>query len=64
MQDEDAGAVVPFRYVVLDTVAASPELTAYVHTALDTDLLEQAGGRELCAVQGAKPPTEVDVEDQ
>jgi len=41
---------------VLDTVAASPELIAYVHSALDLDLLEQAGGRELYAVQGAKPP--------
>jgi hypothetical protein len=47
---------VPFRYLVLDTVAASPELIAYVHSALDVDLLEQAGGRELYAVQGAKPP--------
>jgi hypothetical protein len=57
VQDEDAVGVVPFRYLVLDTVAASPELTAYVHTALDMDLLEQADGRELYAVQGAKSPT-------
>jgi hypothetical protein len=55
-QEEEAVAGVPFRYLVLDTVAASPELIAYVHSALDIDLLEQAGGRELYAVQGARPP--------
>ncbi|HEV3214701.1 MAG TPA: hypothetical protein VGZ27_03215 [Vicinamibacterales bacterium] len=55
-QEEEVVAGVPFRYLVLDTVAASPELIAYVHSALDVDLLEQAGGRELYAVQGAKPP--------
>jgi hypothetical protein len=55
-QEEDAVAAVPFRYLVLDTVAASPELIAYVHSSLDLDLLERAGGRELYAVQGMKSP--------
>jgi hypothetical protein len=55
-QEEEAVRGVPFRYLVLDTVAASPELIAYVHSALDIDLLEQADGRELYAVQGARPP--------
>jgi hypothetical protein len=54
--EEDAVAAVPFRYLVLDTVAASPELIAYVHSSLDLDLLDRAGGRELYAVQGMKPP--------
>ena len=55
-QEDEGASALPFRYLVLDTVAASPELIAYVHSALDLDLLEQAGGRELYAVQGAKPP--------
>jgi hypothetical protein len=54
--EEEAVPVVPFRYLVLDTVLASPELIAYVHAKLDVDLLESAEGRELYAVQGAKPP--------
>jgi hypothetical protein len=55
-QEDEGVGVVPFRYLVLDTVSASPELVAYVHSALDVDLLEQADGRELYAVQGARPP--------
>ena len=56
VQEEEAVTAVPFRYLVLDTVLASPELIAYVHAKLDVDLLESAEGRELYAVQGAKPP--------
>jgi hypothetical protein len=54
--EEDPVAAVPFRYLVLNTVAASPELITYVHSALDLDLLERADGRELYAVQGMKRP--------
>ncbi len=54
--EEEVVPVVPFRYLVLDTVLASPELVAYVHSKLDVDLLESAEGRELYAVQGVKPP--------
>jgi len=56
-EGEGVGAALPFRYLVLDTVAASPELVAYVHSALDVDLLEHGDGRELYAVQGVRPPT-------
>ena len=55
---EDAGApAVPFRYVVLDTTTASPELVAYLRQALDMDLIGSSDGRELYAVQGVKPPS-------
>jgi hypothetical protein len=54
--EEEAVRVVPFRYLVLDTILASPELVAYVRSTLDVDLLESAEGRELYAVQGVKPP--------
>jgi hypothetical protein len=50
-------AAVPFRYVVLDTATASPDLTAYLHQALDMDLIGSSEGRELYAVQGVKPPS-------
>jgi hypothetical protein len=54
-EEAEGADVLPFRYLVLDTVAASPELIAYVHSAIDMDLLDQADGRELYAVQGVKP---------
>jgi hypothetical protein len=55
---EDAEAsTVPFRYIVLDTATASPELVAYLRQTLDMDLIGSSDGRELYAVQGMKPPT-------
>jgi len=44
----------PFRYLVLDTTTASPELIDYVRATLDMDLLGSDGGRALYAVQGVK----------
>jgi hypothetical protein len=53
---EDMGAsTVPFRYAVLDTATASPELIAYLGQTLDMDLIGSSNGRELYAVQGVKP---------
>jgi hypothetical protein len=55
---EDTGVpAVPFRYVVLDTTTASPELMAYLRQTLDMDVIGTSGGRELYAVQGVKPPS-------
>lgn len=51
----DAPASLPFRYLVLDTTTASPELVDYVKRALDVDLISSGNGRELYAVQGARP---------
>jgi hypothetical protein len=45
----------PFRYLVLDTTTASDELVDYVRRTLDMDLISSGGGRELYAVQGARP---------
>lgn len=53
--DERPARAVPFRYVVLDTTAASPELAAYTHAALDLELIERAGDKELYAVRGTRP---------
>jgi hypothetical protein len=53
--EEDAPMSLPFRYLVLDTTRASPELRNYVKRALDIDLISSADGRELYAVQGARP---------
>jgi len=50
--DDEVAPAVPFRYLVLDTKAASPELIAYVHNALDLDLIDTDGDRELYGVQG------------
>ncbi len=54
--EETAAQVLPFRYLVLDTRTASPELMHYVKSALDIDLIASGDGRELYAVQGVKPP--------
>ena len=55
---EDAGVpALPFKYLVLDTATASPELIAYVKSTLDMDLLASGDGKELYAVQGVKPPS-------
>ena len=44
----------PFRYLVLDKDAASPDLIDYVRSNLDMDLIASSGARELHAVHGAK----------
>ena len=53
--EEDAPSSLPFRYLVLDTSTASPELIDYVRSALDIDLISSGGSKQLYAVQGAKP---------
>jgi hypothetical protein len=53
--EEIAAPALPFRYLVLDTRTASPELVQYVKSALDMDLIASGDGRELYAVQGVKP---------
>ncbi len=53
--EEEAPASLPFRYLVLDTNTASPELVEYVRRALDMDLIASGAGRQLYAVQGARP---------
>jgi hypothetical protein len=54
---EDEGAIgLPFRYLVLDTTAAAPQLIEYVRSALDMDLITRSDGKELYAVQGLKAP--------
>ena len=55
VEETDAPASLPFRYLVLDTKAASPELVDYVRRALDMDLISAGDGKELYAVQGARP---------
>ncbi|MEO5741732.1 MAG: hypothetical protein ABIS29_14175 [Vicinamibacterales bacterium] len=54
---EENGRVsrLPFRYLVLDTNTAAPELMDYVRRTLDMDLISSGGGKELYAVQGARP---------
>jgi len=54
--DDPGPSVVPFRYAVVDTATASPELMEYLHRTLDLDLIGSSNGRELYAVQGVKPP--------
>ena len=53
--EEDAPSSLPFRYLVLDTSTASPELIDYVRSALDIDLISSGGSKRLYAVQGARP---------
>jgi hypothetical protein len=55
--EEEPALALPFRYLVLDTETASPELIEYVREALDMDLITSGGGRQLYAVQGARPPS-------
>jgi hypothetical protein len=54
--EEPAAQALPFRYLVLDTRTASPELIQYVKSALDMDLIASGDGKELYAVQGVRPP--------
>ncbi|MSO55351.1 MAG: hypothetical protein EXQ55_00250 [Acidobacteria bacterium] len=51
---EQPPGALPFRYLVLDTKAASTELIDYVRSTLDMDLITSGGGKELYAVQGVK----------
>jgi hypothetical protein len=53
--EESAPTSLPFKYLVLDTAAASSELVDYVKRTLDMDLIASSGGKELYAVQGARP---------
>ena len=55
--DEDAPARLPFRYLVLDTEKASAPLLDYVRQTLDMDLITSSQGKQLYAVQGARPPS-------
>jgi hypothetical protein len=55
--EEDPPAAVPFRYLVLDTGTASPELVDYTRSTLDMDLIASGAGKELYAVQGVRAPT-------
>ena len=55
--DEDPAVALPFRYLVLDTATASTELVEYMRHALDMDLIASGEGRQLYAVQGARPPS-------
>ena len=48
-------ALLPFRYLVLDTNTATPELIDYVRRTLDMDLISTGGGKQLYAVQGVRP---------
>jgi hypothetical protein len=54
--EERDSAALPFRYLVLDSKAASPELVDYVRSTLDMDLIASADDRHLYAVQGVRPP--------
>jgi hypothetical protein len=53
--EEDAPLTLPFRYLVLDTNTVSSELADYVSRTLDMDLISSGSGKQLYAVQGARP---------
>jgi hypothetical protein len=55
--EEEPPAALPFRYLVLDTVTASPQLVEYVRNTLDMDLITSGAGKQLYAVQGTRPPS-------
>jgi hypothetical protein len=52
---DDTPVGLPFRYLVLDTNTASPELVEYVRDTLDMDLITSGDGKQLYAVQGMRP---------
>jgi hypothetical protein len=54
--EEVGPPALPFRYLVLDTAPASSDLIDYIRSSLDMDLIGSGDGKELYAVQGAKPP--------
>jgi hypothetical protein len=53
--EDVAVPALPFRYLVLNTKTASPELIQYLKSTLDMDLIASGDGKELYAVQGVKP---------
>jgi hypothetical protein len=55
IEENDPVALLPFRYLVLDTNTATPELIDYVRRTLDMDLISTGGGKQLYAVQGVRP---------
>jgi hypothetical protein len=55
IEEREPIAVLPFRYLVLDTTTAAPELVDYIRRTLDMDLISSAQGKELYAVQGVRP---------
>ena len=55
IEESDPVALLPFRYLVLDTNTATPELIDYVRRTLDMDLISSGGGKQLYAVQGVRP---------
>ncbi len=55
IEENDPVALLPFRYLVLDTNTAAPELIDYVRRTLDVDLISSGGGKQLYAVQGVRP---------
>jgi hypothetical protein len=54
--EEVGPPALPFRYVVLDSATASSDLIDYMRSSLEMDLIASGDGKELYAVQGAKPP--------
>jgi hypothetical protein len=52
---EPAPSALPFRYLVLDTTTASPQVVEYLRHTLDMDLIASGDGKELYAVQGTRP---------
>jgi hypothetical protein len=55
IDDNAPVALLPFRYLVLDTNAATPALIDYVRRTLDMDLISSGAGKQLFAVQGVRP---------
>jgi hypothetical protein len=55
VEENGPPGLLPFRYLVLDTNTATAELVDYVRRALDMDLITSGAGKELYAVQGARP---------
>ena len=52
--EEEMPAVLPFRYLMLDTTTASAALIDYVRSNIEMDLIASGGGKELHAVHGGK----------
>jgi hypothetical protein len=55
IEESESVALLPFRYLVLHTNTATPELIDYVRRTLDMDLISSGDGRQLYAVQGVRP---------
>ena len=54
--DESRAGMLPFRYLVLDTLTASPDLTSYVKKTLNLELILATEDRELYEVRSLKVP--------